>query len=184
MRSPHPILSGANFAVTVLTQPTSPTQTCTVTQGTGTVASTNVINVSVTCVANTYAVGGTVAGLVGSGLVLQNNLGDNLSVTANGGFTFATPVASGAAYSVTVLTQPSSPSQTCAVSAASGSVGAAAITNVAVTCTTNSYTIGGTVTGLAGSGLMLQNSGGAPLSVTANGASRFRRRCSAAPPSR
>ncbi len=52
---------------------------------------------------------------MGSGLVLQDNLGDNLSITGNGAFTFATPVADGSAYAVTVLTSPSSPSQTCTV---------------------------------------------------------------------
>src|ERR1700719_4175072 len=59
----------------------------------------------------TYTIGGTVSGLSGSGLVVQNNAGNNLAVTANGAFTFTTAVASGGAYKVTVLTQPSNPSQ-------------------------------------------------------------------------
>ena len=41
--------------------------------------------------------GGTVSGLSGT-VVLQDNGGDDLTVTANGSFTFATTVASGAAY--------------------------------------------------------------------------------------
>jgi hypothetical protein len=45
---------------------------------------------AVQCATNTYAVGGTVAGLRGSGLVLQDNLGDNLPVRADGSFAFAT----------------------------------------------------------------------------------------------
>jgi hypothetical protein len=56
-----------------------------------------------------------VTGLEGSGLVLRNNGGDDLSVTANGPVVFATPLASGASYSVTVLTQPTRPAQTCIV---------------------------------------------------------------------
>ena len=40
----------------------------------------------------TYSVGGTVSGLSGT-VVLQDNGGDNLSVGANGSFTFATPLA-------------------------------------------------------------------------------------------
>ena len=63
----------------------------------------------------TYSVGGTVSGLTGT-VVLQDNGGDNLSVTANGSFSFPAKLASGAAYSVTVLTQPSG--QTCAVTPA------------------------------------------------------------------
>ncbi|HRI03768.1 MAG TPA: choice-of-anchor Q domain-containing protein, partial [Pyrinomonadaceae bacterium] len=164
---------GAGYAVTVLTQPGGPTQTCTVTNGSGTIAAANVTNVTVTCVTNTYTVGGTVSGLAGSGLVLQNNAGDNLPVAANGSFTFATPVASGGTYAVTVLTQPSAPTQTCVVTSGSGSVTNANITNVSVTCTTNSYTIGGTVSGLNGTGLTLRNNGGDDLPITADGAFTF-----------
>jgi hypothetical protein len=61
----------------------------------------------------TYTVGGTVSGLTSTGLVLQNNNASDLAVAANGAFTFATPVAVGASYSVTVKTQPSG--QTCSV---------------------------------------------------------------------
>src|SRR5271170_262140 len=86
----------------------------------------------------TYTVGGAASGLAGSGLVLQNNGGNNLSVTANGAFTFTTPVASGGAYNVTVLTQPSSPAQTCAVTNGSGTANAN-VTSVQVACTTTTY---------------------------------------------
>ena len=63
--------------------------------------------------AKTYSVGGTVSGLSGT-VVLQDNGGDNLSVSANGAFTFATRLATGAAYNVTVKTNPSR--QSCSVS--------------------------------------------------------------------
>ena len=72
----------------MLTQP--PGQTCTVTNGSGT-ANANVTNVAVNCV-TTYSIGGTVSGLVGTGLVLQNNGADNLTFTVSGAFTFATPL--------------------------------------------------------------------------------------------
>ena len=47
-------------------------------------------------------------GLVGntSSMVLQNNLGDNLTVKANGAFTFNTPIADGSTYDVSVLVGP------------------------------------------------------------------------------
>ncbi|RLA00547.1 MAG: hypothetical protein DRQ47_09335, partial [Gammaproteobacteria bacterium] len=38
----------------------------------------------------TYTVGGSVSGLTGTGLVIQNNGGDDISLDANGDFTFAT----------------------------------------------------------------------------------------------
>lgn len=129
-----PIASGANYQVTVKTQPTAPTQTCAATAATGTVVSSNVTNVVVTCTTTTYTVGGSITGLTASGLVLQNNAADDLTVPATStSFTFATAVASGASYSVTVKTQPAG--LTCAVTSASGTVGAAPVTNVAVACT-------------------------------------------------
>jgi hypothetical protein len=67
----------------------------------------------------TFTIGGMVSGLTGTGLVLQDNGGNNLTVTANGAFTFTTAVASGGAYAVTVLTQPSTPAQNCVVTSGS-----------------------------------------------------------------
>ncbi|MDH4235096.1 MAG: hypothetical protein OEV15_08190, partial [Gallionella sp.] len=118
-----------------------------------------------TPVATTYTIGGTVTGLTGTGLVLQNNGGDNLSISADGSFTFATPQASGT-YQLTVLTQPSG--QFCSVNPNSVTVSAANITTVAVTCaaSSNTYTIGGTVTGLTGTGLVLLNNTGNNLTVS------------------
>jgi hypothetical protein len=52
----------------------------------------------------TYTIAGTVSGLTGTGLVLQNNGTDSLSITADGSFTFSTPIADGSTYNVTVLT--------------------------------------------------------------------------------
>jgi hypothetical protein len=62
-------------------------------------------------------VGGAVTGLSGT-VVLQNNGGDNLSLTTNGNFVFATKIAKDTAYAVTVLTQPTG--QVCTVSSGSG----------------------------------------------------------------
>ena len=84
----------------------------------------------------TYTIGGSVSRLVGSGLVLQDNGGNNLTVTASGSFSFTTALATGATYGVTVLTQPGNPTQVCTVTNGSGTVANAAITNVAVNCLT------------------------------------------------
>src|SRR5471032_2749856 len=103
-----------------------------------------------------YSIGGTVTGLTGSGLVLQTNFGDLVAVSAAGAFTFANPLGSGAGYTVTVKTQPSAPAQNCVVTNGSGTVGTANVTTVAVACSTVvNYTVGGTVSGLVGSGLTL-----------------------------
>jgi len=128
-----PVKSGLTYAVTVLSQPTSPSQTCSVTSPAGTVGS-GPVTLAASCLTNTYSVGGTVTGLTGSGLVLRDNGGDDRSVSANGSFTFATPVASGAAYNVTVATQPSSPAQSCIVSSGTGTIGAGPVSGVTVAC--------------------------------------------------
>jgi 6-phosphogluconolactonase (cycloisomerase 2 family) len=133
------LASGAAYGVTVLTQPSNPSQTCTITSGSGSVGSANVTSVQLTCSTNSYSVGGTVSGLdaADTGLVLQNNAGNDLTISANGAFSFTTPVASGASYAVTVKTQPSTgPLQTCSVTSGSGTVASAAIASVAVTCVT------------------------------------------------
>ncbi len=87
-----------------------------------------------TTTAATYAVGGTVVGLNGSGFALQNNAVDDLAITADGTFTFATKITGD--YAVTVKTQPTVPVQTCTVSNGGGTA-TADVTGVAVTCLTD-----------------------------------------------
>jgi len=83
---------------------------------------------------SSFTIGGTVNGLTGSGLVLQNNAEDDLSIDADGSFTFATPLVDGSDYLVTVLTHPSEPVQACEVANGNGTLTDADITNVIVTC--------------------------------------------------
>ena len=144
-----PRASGAAYHVTVLSQAGPTTQTCSVSSGAGAVGSGNVTTVAINCEANTFTIGGTVTGLSGAGLVLQNNAGESVTVAQNGSFSFATPIASGGAYSVTKFSDPVNPWQTCTVSSGAGTVAAANVTSVAVSCASNTYTLGGTVSGLA-----------------------------------
>jgi hypothetical protein len=164
-----PLEDGSGYSVTVQTQPTSPNQTCDVTNGNGTLSGDNVTNVEVNCVTETYTIGGNVNGLAGSGLVLWNNGGDDLAVGADGGFTFDTPLEDGSGYSVIVQTQPTDPNQTCSVTNGSGTLSGDNVTNVEVNCVTETYTIGGNVNGLAGSGLVLQNNSGDDLAIGEDG---------------
>jgi len=159
------LASGASYAVTVGTQPAG--QTCTVSNGSGTVASANVTNVAVSC-ANvpTYTIGGSVSGLVtGRSVGLLNNGGDALTVNANGGFSFATALASGASYAVTVGTQPAG--QVCTVNNGSGTVASANVTNVAVSCV--NMISGPTSTG-TGTGTATLTGGGAACGFNAGSA--------------
>jgi hypothetical protein len=130
-------ISGSNYSVTIASQPSTPLQNCSVANGTGTISSAAITNIAVTCVTRTFQVSATVSGLTGSGLVLQNNATDDVAVSADGIVPFPKPIASGAAYSVTVKTAPGNPAQNCSVSNPSGTIGGADITNVAVSCATS-----------------------------------------------
>lgn len=126
------LTSGGAYAVTVGTQPSTPTQTCTVTNGNGTIGTANVTTVAVNCATNRYAVSASVNGLSGSGLLLlQGN--EELAVTANGTVPFPTQIESGARFEVRVARQPVTPNQRCNVTDGSGQVTNAAV-SVAIQC--------------------------------------------------
>jgi hypothetical protein len=173
------------YDVTVLTQPVSPNQICTVANGNGT-ATANVTNVAVTCVLS-YTIGGNISGLTGSGMVLQDNGGNNLAIGSSSTFTFTQQIPTGGAYAVTILTQPSSPSQTCLVTNGAGTA-TANVTNVTINCPAVTFSIGGNVVGLEGmtptppsqtnlpltdNSFELQNNLGNTLNITQNGPFQF-----------
>ena len=81
-----------------------------------------------------FTIGGHVSGLSGTGLVLRNNLDDDLEISADGSFTFAAALYDGSTYSVTVLTQPTGSDQTCSISNSKGTVSGADVVDVTVTC--------------------------------------------------
>lgn len=164
---------GSAFAVTVRQNPIAPPQICSVGNGTGLISSRPIENVQVICSTSSYRVRGTVSGLSGSGLVVKNNGSDPTSISSNGTFAFATSVASGGTYNVTVSQNPSSPSQTCSVTNDSGMVAGADITNVTITCSTSAFAVGGSVSGLVGNGLVIKNNGTDPITLSANGTFSF-----------
>lgn len=86
-----------------------------------------------------HSVGVTVTGLVGSGLQLRNGA-DTLAVESNGPATFATKLPGGARYSVTVLSQPAVPAQTCEVESGEGTIAGGDVTDVVVRCVTSTAT--------------------------------------------
>ena len=128
---PLALTSGSSYSVTVLTNPAS--ETCAVTNGAGTISSSDINNVSIVCALNSYTVGGNVSGLAsGQTVALQNNGGDDLFLSSDGAFVFAAPLADSTNYSVTISAQPMG--QTCTVSNGSGSLAGADVSNVAVDC--------------------------------------------------
>ncbi|MFJ1269245.1 hypothetical protein ACD661_11825 [Legionella lytica] len=113
----------------------------------------------------THTVGGTITGLLGA-VGLQNNGVDQLIQNANGSFTFPTPIAEGSSYNVTIQTHPVN--QTCTVANGIGVMGGNNVTNVVVSCGTNTHSVGGLVTGLTGT-LVLQNNGADNLNLDTSG---------------
>lgn len=118
-------------------------------------------------------VGGAVTGMnSGSSVTLQNNGGDELTVTGNTSFTFATSLVELTKFSVTVLIQPVG--QTCTVTRGTGVIpnDGSTANKVVVTCAAD--TLGGVVTGLAPGASMTLNSGaGVQATVTQNGVFTF-----------
>ena len=147
---------GSSYNVTVTGQPTNLSQTCSVTNGAGTIADTNVTNITVNCITNTYTVGGTLSNLLGTGLQLTETINSQIINPGSGdaGFTFSS-INDGSSYNVIITGQPSNLSQTCSVSNESGAVVVANITNVAVSCVTTTFIVGGSISNLSGAGLQL-----------------------------
>ncbi|MCF6254691.1 MAG: hypothetical protein L3J98_03545 [Gammaproteobacteria bacterium] len=165
--------SGSSYTVIVLTQPNSPNQTCAVSNGSGIISGAVIFDITVTCSTISYTIGGTVSGYTGSGLVLQNNGSDDLAISKNGTFIFISEITDGDQYAVSVQALPSSPNQACTVSNGSGVINGVVVTDIDVICSTASYTVGGTVTGLNGSGLILRINSGDTLPISTNGMFTF-----------
>ncbi len=79
-----------------------------------------------------YTIGGNVTGLSGSGLVLQNSGSDELSIQADGPFTFGRQLTDETAYQVSVKSQPAG--QRCLVTNCSGTIEGQDVNDVQVTC--------------------------------------------------
>ena len=129
---PSRILIGSTYQVQPSALP--PTQTCTVTNGTGTATGNeDITTVKVTCVKRN-SVGGSISGLANAGLILAN--GSDVVRPAAGAqsFVFPTKVGQGFSYGVTVLQQPDPQKCVVASASASGTMGAADVTNVQVSC--------------------------------------------------
>ena len=121
----------------------------------------------------TFSIGGVVSGLAGTGLQLQDSGGNDISVAADGTFAFPGGTPDGGSYNVSILSQPTDPWQTCVIADGAGTVNGANVTNVAVSCATNSYALRVAAFGVDGAGLTLQNNGADALRIGADGDYEF-----------
>ncbi|MBX3188584.1 MAG: hypothetical protein KF819_16325 [Labilithrix sp.] len=139
---PVRVPAGTSYGVVVETNPSAPSQECTVSAGEGK-ANADVTSVRVTCTTGAtsatgpFKIGGSIRGLIGT-LTLQNNDAETLDVTAppsGAPLTFAFPTAleTGRSYAVTVVPKAGGP--TCAVTGGgTGTVGNADVNDVVVSC--------------------------------------------------
>jgi len=164
------MMAGEVYEVTVAAQPSNPQQTCVINNGSGITELVDVTDIDVTCSTQSFAIGGNVVGLSGSGLVLTNNGGNDLPINADGTFAFPMQLPSGSMYAVAIKSQPGG--QTCDVSGATGEVGTGNVSTVVINCTGNMYTVGGTVTGIEGT-LIVRNNNNDTATITANGTFAF-----------
>jgi hypothetical protein len=128
------IVEGSSYAVVVATPPDG--QSCTVANGSGTMGTSPITNITVTCTTNPLSLGGVVSGLgAGKSVVLgvaTDGGSGNVTVASNGAFTFPVNFLPNAEYEVFVTTQPVD--QTCTILNGTGAFASVSITNVAVSC--------------------------------------------------
>lgn len=168
------IAQGAAYTVIVKTQPTNPTQSCSVSGGTGTLVSGDIKSIVVNCSTTRYTLGGSISGLLGTGLVLTNNGTDTVSISADGTFAFTTTYNVGATYSVVVTSSPIHPTQSCTITNGSGSFTSSNnVTSLSISCTTTGRAIRVNVSGIASGNLILSNNNSDSLTVTSNGSFVF-----------
>ncbi len=141
-----PVPSG-NYTISIVTQPSSPSQTCTVSPANVVILNTDITNVSVSCTPTYYTIGGVVHGVANTTLTLaaQINasavtylpLADDQSLDYPT-FTFPTAVLAGTTYNTSIAVQPSGPgfSATCefAPGTQSGTVLNANVASIVVNC--------------------------------------------------
>jgi len=123
--------TGTAYSVTVQAQPVG--ATCSVSNGSGTISTSNVTNVAINCTANAFTIGGTITGLSAGGLVLLNNAGDATPIAANAAqFVMTSPIPYGSSYSITVQTPPAG--ENCLIGHGAGTKVASNVASVVIYC--------------------------------------------------
>ncbi len=160
--------SGQAYSVSIASHPDEPAQICEISNASGIVTDQDIGNLTVTCT-NTHVINVAVSGLLGNGLMLQNNAADILKIPSDGDFSFAISLHDGASFNVTVLQQPSDPMQFCEIFDGDGTLNDSATMPKATVLCRSGHSVRGTTTGMSGGGLVLRNNGGNDLLVNNNG---------------
>lgn len=106
--------------------------------GTQTTATLTIVDDSAIVPVPTFTVGGSVAGLAGTGLLIEERTtGVSVTPTSNGDFTFSYAFPQGTPYSVRIARHPTNPLQKCTANNPTGTIGDANVTDVNVVCFTD-----------------------------------------------
>jgi len=154
---PTPLADQTHFDVTVLTQPTG--RTCSVQNPSGAIYGRGSYGTYIECSTSAWTVSGVVSGLSGGYVTLVASSGEYKPVVSNGAFSFSQKFASGSFYAVEVFRNPALPAQTCTVQNGTGANITGDINSVSVVCSGGGYTVGGSLSGLTASGLVLRLNG-------------------------
>lgn len=167
------LVSGASYNVALASVPE--TLLCSLTNGSGLVASTDVTSVAVNCTPATAGVSFTVSGMVlpdsvtvqlnGSGVDALPVAARRVTRSANGSASFDVAVPVGSTYQVVIAQQ--AVGNTCTVSNGSGTMGTTGVSNVLVSCSPNVYQVSGTIALWEFETALIQLNGGE--TVRANG---------------
>jgi hypothetical protein len=157
---PTKLKSGTSYSVSFSVSNAS-TMSCSIASATGTIQTSDISNVSITCGWGTdyYEVGVSVTGITGS-LTVQNNGSESKTITATGLHKFSTRIQTSSSYVVTISSQTAG--SVCSFVDPTFTVGTIASANVTIfiTCVTG-YLSGGTIQSVAavdlGATLISQN---------------------------
>lgn len=117
------VIDARDYQVSVEQQPTSPSQTCVISNPSGTIAGEDVTNIDINCTTNSFQVQVKVTGLVPTNqLTLQNNSGDDLQINGNGLWTFSQSLLDLSHYQVSLLSAPVAPAQSCTLQQQEGNL--------------------------------------------------------------
>ncbi|MEJ7806887.1 MAG: hypothetical protein WKG03_13325 [Telluria sp.] len=131
----------SDYDITIVARPAN-TDSCVVVGGKGNTGAVSPRTIAISCVVTTYALGGTVSGLTGGDLIVNN--GSHSVKIAQGATTFSMTaptadspkfgqVAEGTPYGLTILQQPAR--GTCTIANPAGTMPAAAVNNIVISCT-------------------------------------------------
>ncbi|XDD53481.1 beta strand repeat-containing protein [Leptospira sp. WS4.C2] len=113
-------LDGTTYNISVTTQPNHPVQDCVITNGSGTIASANITNITIACTSTAFPIEVTAVGIASGTLTIRNNNSELLTISTNGLHRFPTNIITNNTYSLQIMSTPAN--HQCTLDLTSGTV--------------------------------------------------------------